>query len=1528
MKKIFILTTFLYLLSGVTPAQSPGVIYKPAGNQLGKLILNPNGDGLVSASGVTWSTNGMDYGTQSELNMIPLPVLALETDNDLSTGSGGGITDIVRNTGDNTHSQSVYVLARTVGGIEYLIVRFRIGKASNSPKGYSLLIDTDGDISGTGKNPGFEKEIVLRQTRDVTILTHNVSNGTSVESKVYDLNNHTQFSVAATTVSGTTDFFYDFFVPIEDIETTSFIRLAAATVTSANSGITGTISDINGVNDKNFGNVNNALKSLINVFPLNRSFSDLTDPIIGFGSQQTSNPTISSANTTTVTGSSYESDGTSVSVYRGVQLIGTAFVSNNQWTLSSITTLNVGDEVYAKATASGKSESSASSPIVVQAVSICFTPAPNILTRVAGSGKNGVTASWTPPAGTSPSSITVYGWIQSDINTFDPLTVVSTSSNAITVSSANFSNFEFITGIAQNTFNGATILLTAQVNSCGSNYSNASSGNTGTITPFPTITTNTILASINSTSISITNGNSLANIILYVNGKEVTRTSSAVAANGTTTLIYAGFQTGDIVTARAIGTTTGNSGSKLSNVSNSIVVTTNTQTTTPLISGDYTSGSEKTVEGTCDEAMGTVIKLFSGVSEIGSTTVDAFGRWTVSNLTLSHSTTSNANQLTATARANNKNVSNASSIKYVTAPVTAPSITTATIQVGDLSISGSGAQTKVIISVDGMPIDTITASGSWTYNATTSPFYRGATVTANNLVGGVLSSTSNSVTVTGPVSFLITNTSDNSNLGSITAGSPLQLKFTAKDGPNGTGNTIGSFSGTVNVSSTSFISSGGGTSNSFSSGVLGSHNLTLTSSGNSKIIQVFSSQDPTAYGSNSVNINYAQPCPVKSTLNVSKEQIVNTGGDNSTIFVRLYDNFGNEITNSTGINVNFSSSGGVITGITNNGDGTYNCSFSSEVTGEKEITAQIESSTMSTTKSVLVVPSGTTILYSRATGEWNSASTWSQSGHLGGASEFSPREGDLVIIGSGHTVSLIQNITNNNAVYVNNSGKLILSSYTISGSGSFNLVSGGTIEIGSPQGIVTAGASGNIQTSVRNFSSEGRFIYSGSESQSTGAGLPTIIKYLKVNNSNGLTFTNSITITDTLELTSGKITVDLSKDITLGVSTVKPGTLIFNEYSAPEFPTWIVGKFKRYISDMSSENVRFPVGGNAHWAGALVRFNNSKNSGGLIECRYIQGDPGSNNSSTILDNSYEINSYSTYGYWSIHNTNVNFTNYSIELDAYNFDGIKNGSDAASENNRKNIRVLKRENSSSAWVVPGNHNNGKSRRPNSDPHQRWVVQRGNLTEFSEFTLGSNQSDNDLGNNPLPVELTSFIAKSQNGKINLNWQTETEVNNYGFEIERIIKTSENKSNNWEKIGFVNGSGNSNSPKEYSFTDLQLNKDATLNYRLKQIDNDGKFAYSSIIEVEFIFVPNEFSMSQNYPNPFNPNTTIKFGIPVDSKVTLEVYNIIGERVYTIYDNQIMSAGFHEVRFDGTKLSSGAYIYRIQAGEFTSSKKFILMK
>jgi hypothetical protein len=185
--------------------------------------------------------------------------------------------------------------------------------------------------------------------------------------------------------------------------------------------------------------------------------------------------------------------------------------------------------------------------------------------------------------------------------------------------------------------------------------------------------------------------------------------------------------------------------------------------------------------------------------------------------------------------------------------------------------------------------------------------------------------------------------------------------------------------------------------------------------------------------------------------------------------------------------------------------------------------------------------------------------------------------------------------------------------------------------------------------------------------------------------------------------------------------------------------------------------------------------------------------------------------------------------------------------------------------------------------------------------------------------VPVELTSFSAASDKNDVILTWNTATEVNNQGFEIQR--KTS----GEYERIAFVEGRGTTTEVQNYLFRDKNL-LSGSYTYRLKQTDYDGSFAYSDEVEID-IDQPSVFYLGQNYPNPFNPSTNIKYSIPADGNVSLKVYDLLGKEVATLV-NEPQQAGTFDVVFDGANLASGVYYYQLITGELAATKKLMLTK
>ncbi len=274
-----------------------------------------------------------------------------------------------------------------------------------------------------------------------------------------------------------------------------------------------------------------------------------------------------------------------------------------------------------------------------------------------------------------------------------------------------------------------------------------------------------------------------------------------------------------------------------------------------------------------------------------------------------------------------------------------------------------------------------------------------------------------------------------------------------------------------------------------------------------------------------------------------------------------------------------------------------------------------------------------------------------------------------------------------------------------------------------------------------------------------------------------------------------------------------------------------------------------------------------------------------------------IDAISPDRYWQLGTTLSSFS-VDVSFDLTGVNGINNMSD---------IRILHRADSNSVWTVLDQATysiNGN------------VITVAGITSFSDFGIGASG-----GGSPLPVELTSFSAKNIEEGVLLNWSTATEVNNYGFEIQR----QDSKAENFSSIDFVAGNGNSNSQKLYSFKDANPPSGKT-QYRLKQIDTDGAFEYSDIVNVE-ISAPDKFSLSQNYPNPFNPTTTIKYKVGQSGEVNLSLYNMLGQKVMEVV-NETKQPGKYQITINTSKLSSGIYLYKLSTQEGSLVKKLTMLK
>ncbi|MEW6508788.1 MAG: T9SS type A sorting domain-containing protein [Bacteroidota bacterium] len=463
-------------------------------------------------------------------------------------------------------------------------------------------------------------------------------------------------------------------------------------------------------------------------------------------------------------------------------------------------------------------------------------------------------------------------------------------------------------------------------------------------------------------------------------------------------------------------------------------------------------------------------------------------------------------------------------------------------------------------------------------------------------------------------------------------------------------------------------------------------------------------------------------------------------------------------------------------------------------------------------------------------------------------------------INSGASLTLVNDLPVAASRTLTVNGTLGCSTNNITGLGTFTLASGGTLGIGSSDGIVSSGSSGNIQTTTRNYDTSANYTYNGSSSQNTGNGLPSTVNNLTINNSSGVALTNSITVNGTLTLTNGNITTG-SNTLTVG-----------SNGSVSRSSGHIIGSLKK---SLSSSSATFEVGTINGYT--PLSFANILGTGEFTVKTVSEKHPNA-----VGNNVLGM-------YWTLTNGGIT----SADLQLTYLDGDVTGTES-------NYAIGKY--SGGNWSFPSTSLNTANN----------TASTSGVSSFSDFTLGEVSA--------LPVELNMFAAKVKNNIVQLIWSTATEVNNYGFDIER-----KSINGGWTKIGFVRGYGNSSSPKNYVYTDQPLG-DVLFNYRLKQIDFDGTFEYSSEVEVKLDNVK-QFTLEQNYPNPFNPTTTIRFSLPFSANVSISVFTLLGEKVAVLVNGNL-NPGYHEVLFDGSHLTSGIYFYQLRAGDYKATKKFIITK
>ena len=391
---------------------------------------------------------------------------------------------------------------------------------------------------------------------------------------------------------------------------------------------------------------------------------------------------------------------------------------------------------------------------------------------------------------------------------------------------------------------------------------------------------------------------------------------------------------------------------------------------------------------------------------------------------------------------------------------------------------------------------------------------------------------------------------------------------------------------------------------------------------------------------------------------------------------------------------------------------------------------------------------------------------------------------------------------------------------TISGSGS--LATANALGI---NGCITV-------TGSKTFAAGASYIFDGSSAQATGSLLPATIGNLTINNPAGVTLSAPTTVAGTFTLTNGILTTANTNLLTIGSA----GTI-----SGGSAASFVNGPLSQIVATTSAVAPAFPIGGGTAYRPLTINLTQDAVTPTTYTAEMFNGAPAANSLPGTLDKVSTVRYYSM-----VKGTGANIISISLMLSYGSDDNITDFSD---------LRIAQGPAGGGTWLDMGG--TGTANTTGS------ITSTGTLSSDSIFTLANNSG----GTNPLPVELTSFIASVSNLTTVLAWKTATEVNNAGFDVERKPLpnpplTGEG-TKGWGRVGSVAGAGTSNTPHNYSYTD-NVGTAGTYSYRLKQIDHNGTFTYSQEVQVQVGVAPKVFGLAQNYPNPFNPTTTMQFTGP----------------------------------------------------------------
>ncbi len=447
----------------------------------------------------------------------------------------------------------------------------------------------------------------------------------------------------------------------------------------------------------------------------------------------------------------------------------------------------------------------------------------------------------------------------------------------------------------------------------------------------------------------------------------------------------------------------------------------------------------------------------------------------------------------------------------------------------------------------------------------------------------------------------------------------------------------------------------------------------------------------------------------------------------------------------------------------------------------------------------------------------------------------------------------------------------------------------------------TATLTGTLTTNGGNFSSSsGTVVFAGTAAQAINGSSAVTFYNFTINNANGVTLGHNITVDGTLTLTSGVIGAG-SYVLSMGTGAA---------FSGGSSSSYVEGRVAKTFAQGSSADFTFQTGKGGEYLPVGVAFTDVSGSDYTVTVEQYNSDPHTAVSSSI-DNT-TLSGISSIRYWLIEGSGGTPANLQVTLSWNSNDGVSvpGALDVAQYNGTQ-------------WISVGGDGVGDA---TGGTIQSDVI----TTSGNYFALGDDANNGQ--DNSLPVTLATFAANASFDKVILTWKTESEVDNMGFNVYRKSKDDRR----WTKINpnLIAGAGNSSVAHEYEFVDRNVAAGEEYSYRLESVSFTGHTeTFDQMIKTVQVPVPTEFAVLPNYPNPFNPETTLRFQLPEQERISILIYDLKGNLVKHLVNNQTFAPGMNQVKWNATNdanqtVSSGTYVYRLIGQKHSKIGKMIYLR